>query len=421
MLIKFSVENFKSIYKRLELSFIAESLKQHEETNLIVTGFPKLNLLKALAIYGANSSGKTNLIKAMSFMKDFVLNSALNYHPNRLIKVDPYRLIPKAWREPSYFEIEIIVNENRYRYGFEVTEQRVEKEYLYSILKTTEKMLFERTDTNIEFGISFNEGYGKEKYIKPTSLFLSVVAQLNGPISSHIIEWFNNLTIITDQNYPSFAGYTAKLLTNSRYSETILKLLKEGGLDFDDVELQPVSIGDNLTQFLSYELNEIVQKNFPEQLQILIRRKLYDLKNEEQGYIDFDLKEESAGSQKFFAMCGPIVNSLVNGYPIIIDELDARIHYKLVYALVKLYCSDKFDSHNGQILYSNHMLDLMDRKLLRRDQILILSKIRRQTEITSIHKEGARSDKSFKSDYLSNEFGGIPDIEFNQLDLFNDD
>ncbi|MEQ8626046.1 ATP-binding protein [Ekhidna sp.] len=418
MLINFSVQNYKSIYKKLDLSFIAESIKQHEEENLIATDY-QVNLLKSLAVYGANGSGKSNLIKALTFMRDFVLSSASRTDPDQKINIDPFKLLIKSQNEPSLFEVEMIVYEKRYKYGFEISNKRVEREYLISILKTTEKPLFTRTKDELEFGVSFSEGYGKEQFIKPKSLFLSTLAQVNAPVSSQIIEWFSNLLIINDFNYPSFTGYTAKLIKQHQHSEFILKVLRTGGLDFEGVEIKTVNVTDTLTQFLSQELNELVKRNYPEQYQVFIRHKVLDLKDNVVDFVDFDLKEESAGIQKFFAISGPIINSLLNGYPIVIDELDARLHFKLAEFIVKLFNSKKFNPYGGQLVYSNHMLDLMERKYLRRDQILLLSKDRQQTQITSFFKQGARSDKSFKRDYVNKEFGGIPDVEFNQLDLFD--
>lgn len=418
MIVNFAVQNYKSIYQRLDLSFVAESIKQHEEDNLIETNY-QINLLKSLAIYGANASGKSNLIKALTFMRDFVLSSASHTTPDQKIHIDPFKLLIKSQNEPSYFEIDIIVNELRYRYSFELFKNKIEKEILTSVLKTTEKVLFRRTSNQVEFGASFSEGYGKERFIKSTTLFLSTLAQLNATFSSQIVEWFSNLLIINDFNYPSFAGYTARLIKQNQHSEFILKVLRAGGLDFEGVEIKTVKVTDTITQFLSQELNELVKKNYPEQYQVYIRHKVLDLDDNEVDYVDFDLKEESAGIQKFFAISGPLINSLLNGYPIVIDELDARLHFKLVEFIVKLFNSKRFNPFGGQLVYSNHMLDLMERQLLRRDQILLLSKERQQTKITSFYKQGARSDKSFKRDYLNNEFGGIPDVEFNQLDLFD--
>lgn len=419
MLIKFSVGNYKSIYKKLDLSFIAESLKQHENTNVIKTDFIKTNLLKSLALFGANASGKTNLIRALDLMRDLVLSSALHYHPNRTIDVEPYKLLLKSKQEPSFFEIDFIANENRYRYGFTVSSSKIHKEYLYSVLKTTEKLLFDRNENIINFGPSFSEGYGKESFVKPLSLFISTLAQLNGTLSSQIIEWFNNLTIITDYNYPSFTGYTAKLLQRKQQNVLLLKVFRAAGLDFEGVEVKTVNIDENLMQFLSLELKELVRKNAPDQYQIYTRHKVYDLNGNEVGEVDFDLKDESAGTQKFFAIAGPIINSLLNGYPIIIDEMDARLHFKLVNFIVSLFCSNDHNPYGGQLVFSNHMIDLMERQMLRRDQILLISKTKSGTEIASIHSKGARSDTSFKRDYLNGEFGSLPDIEYSQLDLFD--
>ena len=403
----------------MDLSFVAEPLKQHEESNLIDTDYPKTALLKSLAIYGANASGKSNLIKGLEFFKEFVLTSALQSQPIKKINIEPYRLNTRSMDEPTWFELDFISFDTRYRYGFTATGKRVQTEYLFQVLKTTEKQLFERRLDEIELSPSFSEGFGKESFIKPTSLFLSTLAQLNGTISSKIIEWFSNLTIITDHNYPSFVGYTAGLIREHQSSEFILKVFKAVGLDFENVKIRTVNIDDNLMQFLSLDIRDMVKKNFPNQLQVYTTHRVFDLHGNQVDEVEFDLKEESAGTQKFFAIAGPIINSLLNGYPIVIDEMDARLHFRLVYFLVKLFNDARHNPFGGQLIFSNHMIDLMERDLLRRDQILLVSNGKTGTQITSIHKKGARSDTSFKRDYLNGEFGALPGLEFNQMNLFD--
>ncbi len=419
MIVRFSIENYKSIQNRLDLSFIAEPLKQHEESNLIGTDFPKTSLLKSLAIYGANASGKSNLIKALDFVKEFVLSASIQSQTMKRINIEPYKFNIRSMDEPTWFELDFIAFENRYRYGFTATAKRIHSEYLFQVLKTTEKQLFYRNLDEIELSNSFSEGFGKESFIKPTTLFLSTLAQLNGTISSGIVEWLSNLTIITDQNYPSFVGYTANLIKEHQRSEFILEVFRAVGLNFDGVKIRTFNMDDNVMQFLSPDIREIVRKNSPHQLQVFTTHKVFDLNGNPVNEIEFDLREESAGSQKFFAIAGPIINSLLNGYPIVIDEMDARLHFRLVYFLVKLFNDEKHNPFGGQLVFSNHMIDLMERELLRRDQILLVSNSKSGTQLTSIHKQGARSDTSFKKDYLNGEFGALPGIEFNQMNLFD--
>lgn len=417
MIVCFSVENYKSIYKKLDLSFEAESLKQHAG-NLIETDFPKLNLLKALAIYGANSSGKTNMIMAMTFMRDFVLSSSQNSAIPGKIEVEPYQLLLKSQKEPSKFEMDFIVNENRYKYGFTINTKEVIEEHLHLVLKTTEKSLFERNRESIELNNSFSEGFGKDSFVRPNTLFLSTLAQLNASISSQIVEWFRNFSIITDYNYASFTSYTATLLNDSKYGSMLRRMFSAANIDLEDAHVKLVNIDDNLMQFLSLELRDILKKNLPQQYQVFSHHNVYNLKDEIVDQVEFDLKRASAGTQKFFAIAGPIVYSLYNSYPVIIDELDARLHYLIVKYLIKLFCSEHDNPHGGQLIFSTHMLDIMDRELLRRDQILLMTKSRQGSEITSIQKQGARSDTSFIRDYLSGSFGTLPDTEANQIPLF---
>ena len=112
-------------------------------------------------------------------------------------------------------------------------------------------------------------------------------------------------------------------------------------------------------------------------------------------------------------------NNPPNPTDTIIDEMDARLHFKLVQFIVELFCSKKNNLYGGQLVFSNHMLDLMDRELLRRDQIILMANSKSGTSLTTIHQKGARSDATFKKEYLMGEYGTLPDFEFNQLDLFD--
>ena len=153
MLIGFSVGNYKSFKETVTLSMVASSITEEEpelDTNNVFEINHKLKLLKTAAIYGANSSGKSNLIAAINFMKWFVLNSSKETQVSEAIDVEAFRLSTETEKEPSFFEIVFLLEGKTFRYGFEVNAREVVSEWLFQADDSEEKMLFERDhDTNL--------------------------------------------------------------------------------------------------------------------------------------------------------------------------------------------------------------------------------------------------------------------------------
>ena len=189
MLIEFSVANYRSFRDKVTFSMVASSLRaknsELNETNLFAA-HGRLKLLTSAAIYGANASGKSNLISAMNFMRNFVIYSANIREEEDLeeIKVEPFRLSTETDSEPSFFEAVFIVEDRRFRYGFEATAKRVEAEWLYVAPKARESKLFEREGDRDNFGRQVQDGRSRHgrKRTRPTALFLSVCAQFKGEI-----------------------------------------------------------------------------------------------------------------------------------------------------------------------------------------------------------------------------------------------
>ena len=160
MLLEFKVGNYKSFKEPVTFSMVASSLKEHWETHVFET--QKVNLLKSTLIYGANASGKSNFFDAILFMKEFVSSSAKDTQITEKINIEHFRLSTETEEKPSLFEIIFLINRIRYRYGFQVSENRVEAEWLFYVPTTKEAKLFTRKENNIVLGPNFKEGKGIE-------------------------------------------------------------------------------------------------------------------------------------------------------------------------------------------------------------------------------------------------------------------
>ena len=443
MLIEFSVANYRSFRDKVTLSMVASSLKAKNpklnETNLFAA-HGKLRLLTSAAIYGANASGKSNLVAAMSFMRHFVIHSAniLEDEDEERIDVEPFRLSAKTDTEPSFFEIVFIAEERRYRYGFEVTADRVEAEWLYVAPKSRESTLFEREGDEIELGGQFRaEGRDLVERTRPSALFLSLCAQFKGKISGEVLGWLRSIGITTglmDMD-DGMRRFTERMLRDNEHAEAIETLLMQLDLGIEAIHLEKVIVPPPTLQPLrddapeelrrlhnefskmeaAYEsvqkvLSEIVDISSGERDVVrTVHRKIGDVEQSELEEL-FDLDEnESEGTKKLFSLSGPLVHTLERGEVLIIDELDARLHPLLTKEIVSLFNDPVRNAHHAQIVFATQDTNLLDNQLLRRDQIWFVEKDSEGASyVYSLAEFKVRNDATFEKDYIQGRYGAIP-------------
>ena len=213
MLIEFSVGNFLSIKDRQTLRLDASSISEHRE-QLIDAG--RYKLLRSAVIYGANASGKSNVLKAMGTMREIVTTS-IRYASTAAIGVEPFRLSTETEARPSYFEVLFLLDDVRYRYGFEADRKVIKAEWLFVARKEQEKPLFLRDEEGFELSKEFKEGKGLEEKTRSNALFLSVCDQFNGSIAKQLISWFNQLITISGVKHEGFRPETNALLIDERH------------------------------------------------------------------------------------------------------------------------------------------------------------------------------------------------------------
>ena len=235
-LLEFTTGNFLSFREKKTLSMEAAKIKEYPE-NVIQT--EKYKLLKSAVIYGANASGKSNLIKALKFMLDTLKNSA-RLNSTDTLNAKPFLLDEESGQKPSYFELLFIDGNNRFRYGFELDNKRIHSEWLFILpleaKSKKETMLFVRQGNEIIISDDFNEGKGLESKTRDNGLFLSVCDQFNGPISKKLMRSFNiEICVLSgiDHNKDSFiTSFFMK-----RFEDISKKFFKDMQLGFTDIEL----------------------------------------------------------------------------------------------------------------------------------------------------------------------------------------
>ncbi len=412
MLIEFEVGNYRSVKTPVRLSMLsAKPIKEFQDKNTFKAG-ERHTLLKSAVIYGANASGKSNLLAAMDFMKGFVFNSFKETQIEEEIPVMPFRLDASSENEPSHFEICFIQQGKRYRYGFEVDRNAVKKEWLFQAERKREEPLFLRDGEDIEISDEFPEGKGIEGKTRNNALFLSVVAQFNGEIAGKILRWFKALKYLQGSQDRRYEGYSTEMLK----SETMRPLLVEFVRGAD------VGISD----FSEIPLEDEELKEFPNALQRLIKgKKSYRIltvhatfhDGNPQGSTRFDFSDESEGTKKLFRIAGPILDCLKNGYVLVVDELDSKLHPLLTKAIVHLFNSNASNPKNAQLIFATHDTNLLQHGDLRRDQIWFTEKT--EQSATSLYSLAefklpkgvkVRNDAALEKNYIQGRYGAIPFI-----------
>lgn len=413
MLIEFTVENYLSFKEKVTFSMVASNIKQHTDTHIFKEH--DYSLLKSAAIYGANASGKSNLLNAISFARNFVINSSKEHNSKELIDVEPFLLSTETDNEPSTFEFVFIKDDKKYRYGFRVNEKEIVDEWLFEAKIIKEKKLFERSYKKIKITEDFKEGKGLDSKTRENSLFLSTMDQLNGPIAKSIMDWFYNLNVIS--GLKTYTGVTLeKIEKDSLFKQKFIEILKITDLSIEDFKIKPV----DSSKIPDY-IKQMVKEKEVRTVEVKTIHKKYGADNKLESLIEFDLdKNESKGTQKLFSILGPILDTIMNGKILVIDEFDVTLHPLITKLLISLFNSDECNKHNAQLVFISHDTNLLNKDLLRRDQIWFAEKDQYgKTDLYSLIDYDVRHDRSFAKDYLKGKYGAIPFI--GSFDFFCDE
>ena len=425
MLVQFTVGNFLSFKEPVTLSMVASRIKSKDkrlDTNNVFEADTKIRLLKSAAVYGANASGKTNLVKAMRFMRYLVLTSSRNSTASDPIhENEEFRLDSSTQGEPSLFEIIFFMSGRRYRYGFEVRADRVVSEWLYWVPTLRESRLFVRDEGS--FNVS-NQFYKEPKLLKTVTrtnaLLLSVVAQFNGALAMEILQWFREVKVILGRLYmtPLFPDY--KDWEDEPYKKEVIDFVKRLDLGIADIKVKAISLGEeDLPADLPEELKKIFElAKDHKQTRINTVHQVRGSEGGIEGTVDFRMDhQESDGTQKIFSLAALIVRVLREGMILIADELDARLHPLITLAIIDMFHRPESNPHNAQLLFTTHDTNLLDANRFRRDQIWFIEKDEVEaSHLFSLVEYKVRNDASFEKNYLLGKYGGIPYIH--ELQVF---
>ncbi|EAM0181033.1 ATP-binding protein [Campylobacter coli] len=415
MLIEFRVENFLSIQDEQILSMMAS--KDNTFFDSHTNGDKKLALLKSSVIYGANASGKSNIVKALQTMKTIVISSAKKQRGDKL-PITPF-LLGNEDNKPTKFEIIFIQNDTKYQYGFILNSEKILEEWLLIFgesnraQKWFERIYNEKEEKyNYSFGTKFL-GF-KQLWAENTrdnALFLSVAIQLNNEQLKPVFDFFlKYIRVNYIDNWNDVSKATMNILQQDK--QKIIDYLKQADLDIEDIIVEEKEL----------DKTSLMQENIPQEIKQMIQADLEkgmkltktDIKtmhtNQQGKQVLFDmLALESQGTRKFFGLIGPWIEALSQGYTIVVDELNTHLHPLMTKFLVNLFHNEDLNKSNAQLIFTTHDTSILNQDVFRRDQIWFCEKQNKATKLYPLSDFKVRKDKTnLENDYLLGRFGALP-------------
>lgn len=413
VLLEFCCSNHKSIQEEIMFSMLAGKDTTHDEKTEEIAG---IKVLKSAVIYGANGSGKSNFINAISFVKNLVTQSIHN-QPGQGIRQVPHKL--SGYDTESVYSIQFVTNGIRYVFGFVLKKMLVCEEYLYYFPNGRQTKIFERQGNAFTVGSKFRGKFQTCKEIlKPNRLLLSCAANFSSVQEAEAAFRFfsDELVIYSTENQENWMNYSLyQMNTNAYVKQAVITFLRELGTGIKDicVTINQEELEDSqLPPFLSDEFKNILLQK---KVDAISAKVIYDK-------FETDLMmEESTGIRKLFGMLCPLLDIMQNGKVLICDEIESSLHESLVFELIKLFTNVKTEKF-AQMIFTTHETGLLNLDLFRRDQIWFveMKETNRSTDLFSLAEiKNVRKEENFGKGYIAGKYGAIPMLNLNFADVIS--
>ena len=425
MIKEFSFGNYRSFKEIQFLNMTASKINELSENNIIVLN-EKQSLLKSKAIYGANASGKSNIVKALVSFIRIIKNSVKDEKVLDLI--ENFKLSVETENEPSFFQLIFEINKIQFRYGFEVTNKVIKSEWLFGVPNEREVCYFVRENNTIKdiSKLHFEEGYkllsiyndseGENEVFRSNSLFLSAVAAMNGKLSKQISNTISSITVLSGLQDKQLYNISGTNLRNEETKNKITDFLKIADVGINSLDIIEVVTNDELIKDAPTELIKKLEQGNKIGLVISTHDK-FNSGKEKIGEANLQfLSSQSEGTLKMFEISSFLIQAIENGETLVIDEFDARLHPLISRKIVELFNSQ--GNNSAQLIFITHDTNLLSADLLRRDQIDFVEKDKYgESHLYSLVQfKGIRNSASFEKDYIKGKYGAIPFLgNFNQL------
>lgn len=438
MLLRFGVENHRSIRSYQEISLVASKLKD-DESGLIELEMDgasdeasqssrksRLRVVPVLALYGANASGKSTVLNALEFFLNGIRRSHASGAPGERTAYAPFLLDEDSRNLPSRYDSDIALEGVRYHYGFTLDGKRILSEWLYSFPLTgarqTKTILFHRDftqSTEFHFGKQLR-GENKQiaKLVRENSLFLSAAAQNAHPQLVPIFEYFSaKFTRRLDQDQPTgmmVEELVAYFGSDKGRRDSALRFLKAADTGISGIDFSSVPRTEKTLVFIE-DFEQLLSRHFKHDLGLAKQKEEAKVELLHSGLtksypIRIDL--ESAGTISLLRLLGPALTRLQEGGVLLIDELNSTLHPLVSRELIRLFSDPETNPGRAQLLFTTHDTNILSGKLLRRDQIWFAEKdAEGGTYIFAMSDIKVRSSENLEVGYLEGRYGAAPDFD----------
>ena len=402
MLIQFNFKNHKTFLNENSLDMRSASIKEHESNAFV--GPDKNKYLRSAAIYGANGSGKSNVLDAFRFMQ-FCIQNSFDAQEMKELEDTRFKFCNNGANSAQSYEVFFSLNETEFQYGFTYENRKFIEEWLnkksYIPAGQRYKNLFTRNKGQINISNELSNLKGAMSLLNENSLVISLLSKFKFPDINNVVDWFNQVNVLDygDLFYEMYVANTLPLIDygNENEKNQLLDFLRAIDIGIDDIRVVKTTT-ENATK-PSYKFFT-VRKNF-----------------DTGELVEMPFHAESSGTLKITSMYTDITKALKNGYLIFIDELDAKLHPLLTKYIVSLFHNNETNIGNGQLIFTTHNTDILKKDVFRRDQIWFtnkdthgVSELYSLIEFKDAKGKKIRNDASYDTDYLSGRFGAIPEL-----------
>ena len=414
MLVEFSVQNHRSFREKQSFLMTASNSGTPNAVATGNNGAPRV--LQQACLFGANGAGKSGLIQGMRTVCDLVRNSFKD--ETKLIEKYEPHLFHSEWRNtPTEFEVTFLHDGSLFQYGFAYDAKRIWEEWLFERPSATRKQrqIFTREyDPNTEaylWEISATYIKGERQSWKAqtrdNALFVSTAIQFNSESLKRPFDWLRG-RLRTISSVDSVRPFAASRFDDSAWKGRVMAFLADTDLRLEDVEVEEKSAFETTAfKSLPTEQQNQLKSMLPEEATTL---EIFTYRKDETGEkfrLDFD--DESSGTRALFALIGPIMDSLDNGYTLVVDELNTHMHPLAFRYVTRMFCSSKTNPHNAQLIFTTHDLTVTDEDCIGRDQIWLVEKgDDLASRFIPFSDYKTRDERPFRKGYLQGRFGAVP-------------
>ncbi|MBN1461488.1 MAG: ATP-binding protein [Armatimonadetes bacterium] len=420
MLISFRTENFRSFRDTGQISLVVPNWV--ESDHLVVSAPGDLRLGTVAAIYGSNASGKTNVVRAIWRMSVMVANSHQSWKPSSKLPHEPFFADPHD-KSPTMFEADVILDGERYQYGFRFGRERFLEEWLYTFPKGRPRLMFDR-DVRRENEFRFGRGLRGRPHViadltRENSLFLSAAAANNHEELSRLAQWFDRGVIrAVPVDVESRLRDTVGRLQDATYKERILNLLKFADLGISDAKVVANEVDEEFKDKVSRAMQaidpEINVDDFDWNLFAQGTQLGHRVDDGLQAFLDLD--EESQGTRVWLGLIGWILSALDHGRLLLVDELDASLHPRLSSEVIRIFHDPDLNGRGAQLVFNSHDPSLLGALVadspLRRDEVWLTEKMQDgATRLYPLTDFRPRRAENLERGYLQGRYGAVPFVD----------